>query len=329
MSCAVYLSESMDAYFNLAAEEYLFSILKENDIALFLWRNEPSVIIGRNQNAWKECNLKAIFENGAVLCRRKSGGGAVYHDAGNLNFSFLAGKTRYDVQKQFDVILDALGRLGIESSVSGRNDLVANGKKFSGNAFRVTKTKSYHHGTLLVDADLAALERYLLPPENAIYSKGIESVRSRVVNLAEILPFLNIEMLKEGIIGSFRDSYDCKGCSIRRISESGYLELFAKEIKAVKAFGWKYGNTPAFCATYKTGFEWGDFEISFFCKRAVIRECTIRSSADKGWLETLCASFVGVPFVFRDIRTSLLKEAGKTGDKRISDVADWLSGKNI
>lgn len=329
MNCTVYQSESMDPYFNLAAEEYLFSKLKENDIALFLWKNRPSVIIGRNQNAWKECNLKALLKDGVMLCRRKSGGGTVYHDAGNLNFSFLAGGAHYDVRKQFKVILDTLKRLGIEAAVSGRNDLIADGKKFSGSAFRITTKKSYHHGTLLVDADLWALRRYLRSVEDVIQSKGIESVRSKVVNLSEVLPSLTVEMLQEGIIASFRKNYGCEGCGVERICEDKHLKFLRKEIEQAKTFEWKYGNTPKFSAAYKTRFGWGDFEISFFCKNAVICECTIRSSAGAGCFEAVSASFSGVFFTLQDIKTSLLKMEEETKDGRIGDVANWLAQKNI
>ncbi len=197
------IAESDDPWFNLAAEEVLFNRLQPGEAALYLWVNSASVIIGRYQNPWLECRLGQMKDDGVKLARRMSGGGAVYHDPGNLNFSFMAGAEIYDKQTDFSIILQALGNLGISAGLNSRNDIIVDGNKVSGSAFKLTKTKSVHHCTLLVSSDLDRLRTYLRPGTAAIESKGIKSVRSEVANLADCLPGLTFDDVKQAAAQSF------------------------------------------------------------------------------------------------------------------------------
>ena len=170
----IYTIESgcFNPYQNMGLEEYLMYQAGEDECILYLWQNERTVVIGRNQNAWKECRTKELEADGGYLARRLSGGGAVFHDLGNLNFTFLARRCNYDVDKQTDVVLEAVRRLGLSACKSGRNDITINGCKFSGNAYYSTGDCCYHHGTILMHADQEQMEKYLHVSREAGIQRG-------------------------------------------------------------------------------------------------------------------------------------------------------------
>ena len=175
----VYLeTDSTDPYDNLALEEALLEEAAPGECILYLWQNQNTVVIGRNQNCWKECAVEELEQSGGHLARRLSGGGAVYHDLGHLNFTFLASKEDYDLGKQMKVIQRAVKAFGLDAQKNGRNELTLDGKKFSGNAFYEAKGKCYHHGTILISADKEKAARFLNVDMQKLKSKGVESVRS-------------------------------------------------------------------------------------------------------------------------------------------------------
>ena len=157
----IIIGDQDNPYLNLAVESELLDNFLENTITLFLWRNKQTVVIGTNQNPYSECDVASLLNEGGHLARRRTGGGAVYHDLGNLNFSFIADKKIYDVKRQMTVIQKALLNFGLETEVSGRNDITYQGRKFSGNAFAKTKYQGLHHGTIMIKTDGEKLQKYL------------------------------------------------------------------------------------------------------------------------------------------------------------------------
>jgi len=199
-------SEETNPHLNLSWEEYLLNKLAPDHCVFYLWQNDSTVVIGKNQEAAAECDLKAMKKDGITLARRCTGGGAVYHDLGNLNFSFLMPNEIYDVKRQLGVIVEALNRLDIRAEISGRNDLTVDGAKISGNAFITRKNHSLHHGTLLVNTDFSAMGKYLTPSVYKLRKKAVSSVASRVTNLASP----SVEELQVALISAFATVYDCK-----------------------------------------------------------------------------------------------------------------------
>ena len=179
-----------DPRINLAIEEYCLKHLDPEETYLLFYINQPSIIIGKNQNTIEEINTKYVDENGIIVVRRLSGGGAVYHDLGNLNFSFITkddGNSFHNFKKFTEPVVAALKRLGVDAELSGRNDLMANGRKISGNAQFSTKGRMFSHGTLLFDSEIEHVVSALKVKKDKIESKGIKSIRSRVANISEFL----------------------------------------------------------------------------------------------------------------------------------------------
>ena len=194
--------DSHDAYLNLAIEEYLFRYSKED--VFMLWQNEPCVVIGKNQNAYAEINLDMLYKNGVKPVRRITGGGAVYHDLGNVNYTFISAKQSEGIDFAYFTapIIEALASLGVDAVLSGRNDILVGEKKISGNAQHTSEGRVLHHGTLLFDASLDFLSGVLNVDEEKIKSKAIKSTRSRVTN---IRPLLRCDMTVSEFINKISD----------------------------------------------------------------------------------------------------------------------------
>lgn len=197
-------AESNDILFNLATEEYIFEHVEIANPLLYLWRNSPTIIIGKHQNPWKECHVQKLEDDNVTLARRKSGGGCVYQDLGNSVFSFINPVKDYGKQDfktmNNEVLIESLNKFGIKAEASGRNDLIVNGRKVSGSAYKLklgrndgTGKRSLHHGTMLINLELDALGKYLNPNKKKLLSKGVDSVVSRVLNLAEVDSTINHE----------------------------------------------------------------------------------------------------------------------------------------
>ena len=273
----IYHAQGTDPHENLAAEKVLMDALQPGEAMLYLWQNLNTVVIGKNQNAWLECRTSLLEEEGGKLARRLSGGGAVFHDLGNLNFTFLMCKEDYDLDKQVTVIQRACALAGIRAEKSGRNDLLAEGRKFSGNAFYQDKVHAYHHGTLMVDVDKEKLGRYLSPPQAKLQAKGVASVRSRVVNLTELAPALTIETMRSYMVQAFQDVY---GFEAELFVLDDAMKANIAELK--KLYGsWEYlyGNPLSFTFSCEEKFDWGYVGLRLDAKGGVINTVDINTDA--------------------------------------------------
>lgn len=304
--------DGFDPHYNLAVEEALLDIT-ENACILYLWQNQNTVVIGQNQNAWRECRTALLEEEGGRLARRLSGGGAVFHDLGNLNFTFVMQSGDYDLDKQFAVIEGACRILGINAQRSGRNDVLAEGRKFSGNAFYRGKTTSYHHGTLMVDADLEKLGRYLSPSKAKLEAKGVSSVRSRVVNLKELCPEITVSNLKMALVQAFSQVY---GLPVEMLPE-GYLPRERVESLRERntTWEWNYGKKLPFSVTVEGRFDWGGVEIGLDVESGIIKAAKVYTDAmDETLPQKLEAVMVGKRLAAGDLKSldpdilGLLKE---------------------
>ena len=270
------VSDQTNPYWNIAVENYL--VEHADCVVLYLWKNRRTVVIGQNQNPFSEVNVDALEADGGHLMRRRTGGGAVYHDDGNLNFSFVAPKALYDQQRQFGVIQRAVESFGLHTELSGRNDILAEGRKFSGNAFSKGQKNDLHHGTLLISGDMSDLARYLKPKPAKLQKHGVQSVRSRVVNLAELNPEITPESIAPRLRAAFEGVYG--GCAeevsfedvIRRPEVRRLYEEFASD-------EWKYGKWKTFSAQRSAQFDWGGVELSLTIEDDIVRDVQMASDA--------------------------------------------------
>lgn len=291
-------------YRNLAVEKYLTLHVDAGECILYLWQNRRTVVIGKNQNAWKECNLRELEADGGSLVRRLSGGGAVYHDLGNLNYTFCAREADYDVSRQLAVIQRALGGLGIETNLSGRNDLVACGRKFSGSAYYKSGGCCCHHGTLMLDVDGEKLSRYLHVSDKKLQAKGVSSVRSRVINLKELRPDLTIGLLEDGLREAFSREY-------RLAADTGRIEeLYEKEevrgdTDFFSSWEWLYGRKLPFNRQVSGRFAWGEIELQLQVESGRITDCVCYSDAmEPELIDRLPAAMKGRRYDGRELETA-------------------------
>lgn len=272
------VSDQTNPYWNIAVENYLVSLPETDTVTLYLWKNRRTVVIGQNQNPFTECNVEALEADGGFLMRRRTGGGAVYHDDGNINFSFVVPKALYDQSRQFRVIQRAVLDFGIVAELSGRNDILTEGRKFSGNAFSKGRYQDLHHGTLLIKGNMEDLQRYLKPKPAKLQKHGVASVRSRVVNLSE----LNPEITSDSIVPHLRSAFEAEYSECSEYSE--YSEIIKKpEVRALyEEFAspeWKYGRWKSFTAQRNAQFDWGGVELSLTIEDDIIRDVQLASDA--------------------------------------------------
>ena len=294
---------STDCYENLAIEKELLTRVEGKTVILYLWQNQNTVVIGKNQNPFAECDIEKTKEDGVNIARRLSGGGAVFHDKGNLNFTFISAKENYSLEKQVEVIKKACALAGINAEISGRNDILVDSKKFSGNAFYHTKTVSLHHGTLLINSNLEKVGKYLTPDLSKLQSKGVKSVKSRVINLCEINPDLTCDIMREYMVSAAEDVYGVKAEEYTDINSLKDKEI----IKLYSSREYIFTTPIPYTAVFKGRLDLGQFEIRILVKNEKIEDLQVFTDAlDVKIPETIKNLLIGEKYVFSVIEKKLI-----------------------
>jgi len=321
----ILVGDSTNPWHNLAVEELLFDTLGSGARVFYLWQNRDTVVIGRHQNAWKECRVKLLEDEGGRLARRSSGGGAVFHDLGNLNFSFVLPRAAYDVRRQLDVVRRAAGEFGIDTEFTGRNDLVIRdgGAKFSGNAFRFSGDAALHHGTVMVSVALERLGRYLAPDEGKLRAKGIDSVRSRVRNLADLCPDLTVLALAGAMARAFVADYGpAEPLSPADLDAGRLARLEAK----YASWDFRLGKALPFDATLQRRFDWGGVTLELGLEGgAVVRAGVYSDAMDEAMIERIAPALTGVRYENQALGAALRG----LGHPQANELADWLETTDL
>ncbi len=309
MISKLYIAESrtFSAPDNLATESMLTGRAARGEMILFLWQNERTVVIGRNQNAWKECRLESLNRDGGTLVRRLSGGGAVFHDLGNLNVSFCVPRSEEDIPRQTQVMLSALRSLGVQAARSGRNDLEIDGRKFSGHAFYRQGAASCHHATLMLKVAQEALEKYLRVSPLKLRSRGVDSVRTRVANLTDLYPGLTLSSLCEALEQAFSETYRLRAESFSwedMLTEADCARQKA-ERERFASWEWTFGRRIPFDLEEQERFPWGEVDLQLHVENGRIHDCKCYTDAmDPVWTEEMEEALKDVRFTPEDVHTA-------------------------
>ncbi|MEG0832706.1 MAG: lipoate--protein ligase [Oscillospiraceae bacterium] len=325
----VYITECTNPYTNIATEEYLTDNIQNGEIVMFLWRNRRTVVIGRNQNAFAEVNVEALREDGGFLARRLSGGGAVFHDLGNLNFTFCARTPIYDVRKQLNVIISALNTLGINATLSGRNDICVNDKKISGNAVYSHGDRHCHHGTLLIDVSERDMAKYLQVSRKKLESNGVASVRARVCNMSDIAAGLSAGSIAKALEKEFFKEYG--GVHIILKKKDFEIEAIRARAEQLASYTWCFGKSLSFDCTFDERFDFGGLSLNLCVVKGLITDARAFSDAlFPQFCERLAASLVGVRFSREDVKSAIGALAPNSAeDEKIKCAALLLADKNM
>lgn len=264
----VVLAESTNVFVNQGIEKSLFDSVDDDTYILYLWTNDNTVVIGRNQNAQLEVNIPLLEKEGGKLARRLSGGGAVFHDKGNLNFTFIAKSENFSLDLNRKIILDALTSLGFDAKLTGRNDIEINGCKVSGNAYYKKNGTEFHHGTMLITSLKEKVARYLTPPSEKFSSKSVKSVTSRVASLNEFKE-VSKEDFKNSMINSFKKVFNL---SVDVIESS---KIVSSSTSFFLNDDWRYGTSHLFA--YKAYYEEGSdrYYIYFDLDGKEVSDCEV------------------------------------------------------
>lgn len=294
-------SDETNPHYNLALEDELLRE-EEDAVCLYLWQNRPTVVVGHNQNAYAECDLDRLQQLNVALSRRLSGGGAVYHDLGNLNFTFVMPERRIDMARQNRVLLSALSSLGLDCNYTGRNDILCCGKKCSGQAFYTEDGRYYHHGTIMVAVNLEMMEQVLSPSAAKLGGNGVQSVRSRVGNLAEFRGGLTVEETRRALCCAFDAEYGGKTAPTVYCAQNHK----PPRLPHYQSVAWNLGVRCCLRRLLELRLPQGMVQVYANCDAEQIREAQVFSDSlqvlDQAFLSR---SLIGCPFTAEQVRARL------------------------
>lgn len=293
--------------------------VRPRECILYLWQNAHTVVVGRNQDCWKECDVQTLEAEGGHLARRLSGGGAVYHDLGNLNFSFITSKGDYDVMRQTRVIVEACRSLGIPAEISGRNDLTAGGRKFSGSAFFHTAGRSCHHGTLLLRTKLEEMNRLLKASPEKLESNSVRSVRARVVNLSEYCPDITTDRMCGALLESFSRFY---GAPLEEAAPPDEKEIADRAVFYASDL-WRLSFRRPSDVKLAQRFSWGEFQLYASVKNGFLGNVRVYSDAmECDLVNRLPQRLEGVRYSAQALASAVFALGGE--QQMASDIANFL-----
>lgn len=337
-SLRVLLADTYDPYFNLASEDFIFKDMNPESKVLFIWRNANTIVIGRGQNAWSECDIAKIRQDKVNLARRHSGGGAVFQDLGNTCFTFMSArrpatstKELYAINNQ--IILASLQRLGVSAQASGRNDIVLKQGddyfKVSGSAFKESPDRLFHHGTMLLNVDLSKLSNYLTPNQLKLKAKGIKSVQSRVINLSQVVQSISHDSFQQALIEAFFSFYGSK-CPIETLNHSSLAEIpsLFSYYETLRSWNWIYGKTPAFSQVLHERFAWGTLELHLDAEKGHILDAKAFSdSLEPDFIEAIPKYLSGIPYTPEGVSIAREKHQKESPNHQAMacDFYDWLA----
>ncbi|KAH8118734.1 Lipoyltransferase and lipoate-protein ligase [Phellopilus nigrolimitatus] len=349
---SVYVSNSTNPYFNLSLEDWLFRNKNNQEPLLLLYRDDPCVVIGRNQNPWKEVNLQLASTQKVPFIRRRSGGGTVYHDLGNTNYSLHLSRTAFDRNETAKVIVRAVRSLGIDAEVNDRNDVCAGGYKIcyiwslssdesysadvlapfpglhlSGSAYKIVNKRAYHHGTMLISTKLNTLGKLLHTTKETMITKGVASVRSPVQNLQRFNSEVTHECFVKAVIQSFREKYniDEEPKYVEEEEDSLGVQAIRDGMEELKGWDWLYGQTPEFTYSVSRTFDWGESRAEITSKHGVILSCKIECPGiDSDVLEKLGQRIQGLKYGFITEFGEGDWQESEGGPLRVREIWNWV-----
>ncbi|KAF5371312.1 hypothetical protein D9758_004201 [Tetrapyrgos nigripes] len=327
---SVYVSRSTNPYFNLTFEDWLFRHKTPSEPLLFLYRDDPCVVIGRNQNPWKEVNLPALRERDIPFIRRRSGGGTVYHDHGNTNFSIHLPRQSFDRHATAQIVLRAVRSLGIDANVNDRNDICVGKEKVSGSAYKIVNKRAYHHGTMLISTELGTLGNLLRTDKETMETKGVASVRSPVCNLQQFGSNISHDAFVNAVYDEFCNEYPdtSKPEYFKFVNEEDWqgLDYIQRGMEELPNWDWAFGQTPEFTYRVSNSFSWGTVHATIQSKHGVILNTEL-SVSDYTAADDTAEAFEEVKRVLRGKKYGFVRHIEFTALKKGSpgfEVASWL-----